>query len=158
MDDGLQIRFATVEDAPTIVFQRRAMFEEIRDHAPGKLDAMDAAYHDWVRDRLISGEYIGWFVINDVQEIVAGAGMWIQALMPNPMEATGYRGHVVNVYTSPDYRHRGLARRLMVTILDWCKAQGITSVTLNASQFGRPLYEALGFKQDNHMIISLLEQ
>jgi hypothetical protein len=41
----------------------------------------------------------------------------------------------------------------MVTLLDWCKAQGIKSVTLNASEYGRPLYESLGFEQDNHMII-----
>jgi GNAT superfamily N-acetyltransferase len=155
MEDGLRIRFASPEDAPTIVKQRRAMFEEIRDYSPDKLDAMDAAYLDWVRDLLVSGEYVSWLVINEAEEVVAGAGLWVQQLMPNPFESTGYRGHIVNVFTEPDYRHRGLARELMLTLLDWCKAHDVTSATLNASQFGKPLYESLGFEQDNHMIIHL---
>src|SRR5262249_9688942 len=137
--------------------QRRLMFEEIRDHDPARLDAMIASYREWVKERLTSGEYVGWFVVNEAQEAVAGAGMWVQQLMPNPFEASGYRGHVVNVYTETGYRHQGLARQLMVTLLDWAKAHGITSMTLNASVYGRPLYESLGFEQDNHMIKSLLD-
>jgi len=157
MDNAFQVWFATVDDASLIVRQRRVMFEEIRDFDPARLDAMDANYNVWVTDLLSSGNYVGWFVINEAQEVVAGAGLWIQRLMPNPREASGYRGHVVNVYTEPDYRHRGLARQLMVTLTDWAKAHGITSLTLNASDYGRPLYESLGFEQDNHMIKSLLD-
>ena len=153
MDSGLAIRFATLEDTPIIIKQRRAMFDEIAGYDPKKLDAMDVEYRHWVRERLACGEYMGWFVIDEAQEIVAGAGMWIQELMPNPFEALGKSGHVVNVYTEPAYRHRGLARELMIAVLNWCKTQGIKRVTLNASRFGRPLYESLGFEQDNHMIL-----
>ena len=153
MENGFQIRLAVVEDMPIIVRQRRAMFEEIDDYDPARLDAMSASYREWVSVLLASGEYKGWFVVTGSGVVVAGAGMWLQKLMPNPFEASGYRGHVVNVYTEPEYRHRGLARQIMVTVLDWCQAQGIRSVTLNASKYGRPLYESLGFKQDSHMII-----
>lgn len=152
MESGLVIRLATLEDIPIIIKQRRAMFDEIGGYDPAKLDAMDVKYRHWVSERLVDDEYMGWFVVNEAQETVAGAGMWIQELMPNPFEATGKSGHVVNVYTDPAYRHRGLARELMITVLGWCKVQGIKRVTLNASRFGRPLYESLGFEQDNHMI------
>src|SRR5690349_5850186 len=141
MDNGLQIRLATAEDIPIILRQRRLMFEEISDHDPAKLDAMTASYKEWLGELLASGKYVGWFVVNDAEEVVAGVGMWVQQLMPNPYEASGYRGHVVNVFTEPEYRHRGLARQLMVTLLDWAKAHGITSMTLNASVYGRSLYE-----------------
>src|SRR5215475_6365803 len=119
MDNGFQIRLATVDDVPIILRQRRAMFEDIRDYDPAKLDAMATNYAIWVRERLTSGEYVGWFVTNEAQEVLAGAGMWVQQLMPNPYEASGYRGHIVNVYTEAGYRHRGLARQIMVTLLDW---------------------------------------
>jgi GNAT superfamily N-acetyltransferase len=153
MDNGFEIRLATVQDIPIIIKQRRAMFDDIGGYDSDRLDAMNIQYAQWVKERLTCNEFMGWFVINENRDVVAGAGLWIQELMPNPFEASGYRGHVVNVYTDPEYRHRGLARQLMLTVLDWCKAQGIKSVTLNASEFGRPLYESLGFKQDNHMII-----
>ena len=33
----------------------------------------------------------------------------------------------------------------MAAIHDWCRAEGISSLALNASTFGQPLYEALGY-------------
>jgi len=62
---------------------------------------------------------------------------------------------VVNVYVQPAYRRNGLARRLMVAILDWCRAQGIERIALHASNMGRPLYESLGFTATNEMVLYL---
>jgi GNAT superfamily N-acetyltransferase len=50
---------------------------------------------------------------------------------------------------------RGLARRLMDTMLAWCRAQGMHSIYLHASDHGRPLYESLGFTATNEMRIVL---
>ena len=49
------------------------------------------------------------------------------------------------MYTEPEHRRRGLARRLMAEMIAWCRAAGLGSVSLHASDAGRPLYEALGF-------------
>ena len=34
----------------------------------------------------------------------------------------------------------------MTAIHDWCRTQGIKSIALNASEDGRPMYEALGYR------------
>jgi len=65
------------------------------------------------------------------------------------------RATVLNVYTEPAFRNRGLARRLMHAVIDWCRAQGLASVQLHASDAGRPLYESLGFGATNEMRLSL---
>ena len=62
---------------------------------------------------------------------------------------------IVNVYTEPAYRRRGLARRLMIAMLDWLRQQGYGTVSLHASDYGRPLYESLGFKVTNEMRLQL---
>jgi hypothetical protein len=31
-------------------------------------------------------------------------------------------------------------------IHDWCRKAGISSVALNASEFGQPLYESMGYQ------------
>jgi predicted GNAT family acetyltransferase len=62
---------------------------------------------------------------------------------------------IVNVYTEPDHRRRGLARRLMVTMLDWLRQEGYGTVSLHASDYGRALYESLGFRATNEMRLQL---
>ena len=150
----LALRAATVDDAATITAHRRHMFEAMGGYDSAGLDAMDAAFEPWVRARLESGAYRGWLAL-DGEAIVAGAGLWVMPWAPGPVDPADRRGVVYNVYTEPAYRGRGLARRLMVALLDYCRAQCITTVVLHASDAGRPLYESLGFQGTNEMRLSL---
>src|SRR2546426_186392 len=59
------------------------------------------------------------------------------------------------MYTDPAYRRRGIARRLMEKMVEWLIGQGFCEVSLNASDFGRPLYEQLGFRPTNEMRLAL---
>jgi GNAT superfamily N-acetyltransferase len=52
------------------------------------------------------------------------------------------------VLTLPEYRGRGLARRLMEHSLDWIRARGVAWVKLDATDMGRPLYARLGFEDE----------
>jgi GNAT superfamily N-acetyltransferase len=57
------------------------------------------------------------------------------------------QAHILNMYTEAGYRRYGLAKSLMKTMVHWCQEEGIGSVTLNASEAGKPLYEKLGFAE-----------
>ncbi len=63
------------------------------------------------------------------------------------------RGNILNVYTEPEFRRRGLARRLTQAAMDWGKANGVDCVILHGSGDGRALYEPLGFEPTNEMRI-----
>lgn len=52
------------------------------------------------------------------------------------------------VLTLPEYRRRGIARALMEHALADCQAHGIGCVKLDATDLGRPLYAALGFRDE----------
>lgn len=52
------------------------------------------------------------------------------------------------VLTHPDYRRLGFARRLMRHALAYVRECGIVTVKLDATDAGRPLYEALGFRSE----------
>jgi GNAT superfamily N-acetyltransferase len=58
---------------------------------------------------------------------------------------------ILNVYSEAEFRRRGIAQRVMQTILEWIRAYGLQSVNLHASEEGRALYEKLGFVQTNEM-------
>ncbi|MEW5717561.1 MAG: GNAT family N-acetyltransferase [Chloroflexota bacterium] len=149
------IRVATVADAPIIVAHRRAMFEDMGERAQDKLDALSAAFETWVTERLARGEYHGWLAMDAQNQVIAGAGLWLLAWPSTPHDQSAQRGYIFNVYTQPVFRRRGLARQLMHVILDWCRAQSIRVVGLHASDDGRALYEALGFKPTNEMRLKL---
>ena len=62
---------------------------------------------------------------------------------------------ILNMYTEPEFRRRGLARMLMEKMIAWCREQGYNTVSLHASDKGRPLYEALGFRPTNELRLAL---
>lgn len=69
---------------------------------------------------------------------------WV-TVMPTYSHPTGKRAHIMNVYTRSEFRRMGVARRMMERLLAQAGLRGATSVTLDATKDGRPLYEELGF-------------
>jgi GNAT superfamily N-acetyltransferase len=52
------------------------------------------------------------------------------------------------VLTGPEYRRRGLARRLMERAIDYAAAREAAWIKLDATDMGRPLYLQLGFEDE----------
>jgi GNAT superfamily N-acetyltransferase len=152
---GILIRAAFPGEAPLIVAQRRAMFAEIRQLPTEQLDAMEAAFGPWVAERLKRGDYHDWFGAIEDGQVVAGAGVWLMDWPPHMMHVEPRRANILNVYVQPNYRRRGLARALTETALDWCRQNGVRMVILHASDAGRSIYDALGFKATNEMSLLL---
>ncbi|MBI5667377.1 MAG: GNAT family N-acetyltransferase [Chloroflexi bacterium] len=151
MDSTFTIQQATLADAPIIVAHRRRMFEDMGFDDTAILDAQEREFTGWLRERLENGRYRGWLAVNAAGEVVAGAGLWLLDWPPGPMGLAPFRGYILNVYTEPAYRKRGLARRLVQATIDWCHVQGIYAISLHASDEGRSVYESLGFAPTNEM-------
>lgn len=60
----------------------------------------------------------------------------------------GTKGYVTNVYTDPAYQGEGIASDMMIRLIEAAKARGIDTLTLEATEEGKPLYEKLGFTDD----------
>ncbi len=146
------IRPATVGDAALIATQRRAMYVDAVSPLPPTLDAMQAAFEPWVRERLANGIYRGWLGEADGVPI-AGAGLWIMDFPPHFLDVQPARGYLLNFYVDPNYRGQGLARRLLDLCIAEAKHLNLRVLTLHASKFGRPVYERSGFRNNNEMIL-----
>ena len=145
MHDKYQIRLANQNDAATIAQHRVLMFREMGAVSDREIDSLMHSTALWVQQELAEKRYVGWLA-EDQEQIVAGAGIHLRLLPPGPnCMNVGRWGHIVNVYTYPKHRRRGIARRLMAEAIRWCAAQALDHVTLTASDQGRSLYEKLGF-------------
>ena len=76
---------------------------------------------------------------------VACATLCYKTYIPTPRHPTGRRAHLMNVYTDPGYRRRGLARRLLTMLHREAETRGVTEITLDATEEGRRLYESMGY-------------
>lgn len=156
---GYTLREATPLDIPALVGHRRRMFEDmaaLHGEAPvaADLDAMDVAYACQLQRMLADGSLRAW-VIEAEGRIVAGGAILIAEWLPRPRDLTRRLAYLHSVYTEPEHRRRGLARRIVQTAIEACRADGLRRLTLHASDEGRPLYESLGFQQTNEMRLVL---
>jgi GNAT superfamily N-acetyltransferase len=118
---------------------------------------MQGTAERFLPEALARGQYRGWLAETADRRVIAGAGIAIAAWPGSPDDPAPRRAWILNVYTVPEFRRRGIARRLMETVVAWCREQGFRSVALHASQFGRGLYEQMGFRPTNEMRLRLKE-
>ena len=89
------------------------------------------------------------FVVREEQTIVACAFLLVIEKPMSPAFINGKTGTVLNVYTCPDYRHKGYARLIMETLLEEAKKLQLSVVDLKSTDDGYHLYKAVGFADDN---------
>lgn len=129
------MRPATPADAEAIALHRY----------PEQADAGERpVYAAWVAGALERGVYLGWLA-EDGEEVVAGAGLTLLEWGPSRGDPRPWRGRVVNVWTRPDQRRRGLARALVALCLEAARERGVSRVSLGTTPQARALYENLGF-------------
>jgi GNAT superfamily N-acetyltransferase len=138
------IRFATIADSAVLVQHRELMFREMGWECDYAL--MARHYASWLEDTIPSGSYVGWVATpNGDSKVVSSSGIIVVPWTPGPFAMDPRLAWIVNVYTDHPHRGRGLARRLMHEMHDWCRANGVQRTALNASTAGQPIYESMGY-------------
>ena len=147
----IKIREAMSGEAATILHHRRSMFRDMGEGTVEELDRMLDAARPWLTRALADGSYRHWLALDSSNHVVGGGGVLLCPWPANPKDPCTQRAVILNVYTEPEFRKRGVARQVMLVILGWLKAQGLRAANLHASQEGRHLYEKMGFEATNEM-------
>jgi len=151
----IQIRMAGVEDLKHILHHRRAMFEEMGFRDTAVLDRVDDLSREYFSEALRLGRYRGWLAEESNGQIVGGGGIVIADWPGYPGENHAERAWILNMFTEAGARRRGVAKRLLEVMIEWCRKRGFSALSLHASAAGRPLYETVGFQQTNEMMLKL---
>ena len=96
-------------------------------------------------------------IASDGETLVGCASLSYTWIMPTFSHPTGNRAHLMNVYTRADYRRRGISKKMVEILIDEAKENGVTEISLDATEMGRPLYESLGFKASDSCMVMDLE-
>ncbi|MGH6911232.1 MAG: GNAT family N-acetyltransferase [Phenylobacterium sp.] len=147
-------RPVTPADLDLVCRHRHEMFK-----ASGRTDEalapMSAAFRDWLKPRLASGDYFGWIAMEGAAP-VAGLGMMVIDWPPHPSHPEqAARGYILNVFVEQERRGQGIAKALMERAMAEGRRRGLQYMILHATAQGRPMYEGLGWAQTSEMSISL---
>jgi GNAT superfamily N-acetyltransferase len=137
---------ATVDDLELLIRHRRGMMEDIGRYPKELFDQHDRDYEPWARQRLESGELVGFIAYADGRA-VASACLWMKERQPVPGFPGGRVPYLMSVFTERDCRNQGHAGKLTLVALEWAKEKGYPMVALHASSMGRGVYEKLGFQR-----------
>ncbi|MGD0791551.1 MAG: GNAT family N-acetyltransferase [Terriglobales bacterium] len=151
MPADITIREAAPNESAIILHHRRSMFRDMGEGTPDELDRMVEVARDWLARALADRSYRHWLALDGSGRVVGGGGVLLCPWPASPKDPCTQRAVILNVYTEQEFRKRGIARQIMLAILEWLKEQGFRAVNLHASTEGRPLYERLGFEPTNEM-------
>jgi GNAT superfamily N-acetyltransferase len=148
---GITIRQATAGESDIILHHRRSMFRDMGEGTVEELDRMVDVARPWLENAMADDSYHHWLAVEASGRVVAGGGVLLSSWPANPKDPCTQRAVILNVYTEPEFRKRGVARLVMLTIVDWLKQKGFRSANLHSSKEGRALYEKLGFEATSEM-------
>lgn len=154
---NLRYKKATLEDIDILTETRievlRAANRLSDDVDMTKLKKQSYIYY---QRALQDGSHIAYLVFDGSIFIGTGGVSFFQ-VMPTYHNPSGYKAYIMNMYTSPEYRRRGIAWKTLDMLIKDIKNIGITAISLEATDMGCPLYEKYGFvKSNNEMELSNL--
>ena len=107
--------------------------------------------YDYYNKALRNGTHIAYLVFDKSRVIGAGGVSFFQ-VMPTYHNPSGKKAYIMNMYTSPEYRRKGIAYKVLDMLVKDAKSMGISAISLEATVMGLPLYEKYGFtKMKNEM-------
>jgi len=155
MNSEISLRPAITGDVPEILRQRCRMYQDMGPTDAAGLAGMVSSSEAYLRSALADGSVRAWLAITPQGRAAGGGMVSITPRLSRPYFSQCREASILNVYVYPEFRRRGIARRLMQTMIEWCRAEGFPHVSLHASKDGRPLYESLGFEPSSELRLKL---
>lgn len=130
------------------------------NNLPAETDMSEIACstRTYYQTALADGSHTAYLVF-DGDNVVGTGGLSYFQVMPTCHNPSGRKAYLMNLYTAPLYRRRGVASQVLRLLLEDARAKGVTAVSLEATAMGRPLYEEFDFvPMENEMELLLKEK
>jgi len=154
----IELKKVGIEHLKILVDLRIEFIKDIHPEIDLKLlEKIKKTTFTYFNELINNNSYIGFMGTNENSENVCTAGLLIYYLPPLNNENYRKIGHVLNFYTKPAYRKKGIGLKLMNFIKNTAKDEKINRLVLNSTKMGFPIYKKAGFiePEDKAMLIEL---
>ena len=152
----IEYRKAVIDDVEELVRLRIAFLNEVKNIESGYSDpAMEYNLKEYFINNMSTNCFIAWLAVKD-GAIVGTSGICFYALPPSYKNISGNSAYIMNMYTLPDYRGKGIAPALFKKLVAEAADRSCKKISLHATDMGKPVYLKFGFKvTDNEMVLNL---
>ena len=89
------------------------------------------------------------YIAEENNEIISSVFLVIIEKPANPTFMSGKIGNILNVYTKPEYRKKGIAGQLMKSAINEAREMNLSYIELKSTKAGFNLYKELGFEEEH---------
>lgn len=146
---SLTFKKATIDDID-ILTETRTLVLRAANRLPDDTDMREVRQqsYEYYKKALCDNSHLACLVF-DEETFVGAGGVSFYQVMPTCHNPSGRKAYIMNMFTHPNYRRRGIAYKTLDLLVGAAKDRGITAISLEATESGRPLYEKYGFRKMN---------
>lgn len=140
------LRAATIEDLEFLVEVRMEVLDSVfGPELQADVAELTEANRAYYESALPSGEHIACLAF-DGEEFLGCGGLCLYREMPSPDNESGRCGYLMNVYTRPQHRRKGVGAAVVEWLVAHAREQGVEKLSLETTVAGQAVYESAGFK------------
>ncbi|RHW35003.1 GNAT family N-acetyltransferase [Lysinibacillus yapensis] len=141
----MDFRVATVDDLEVLISLReQLLIDEGQDSSNTIKDELKGFFTKQLSDDLL----VQWLV-EDGDTVMATGGVQFISFPPSFQNPSGRRGYILNMYTHPNYRKQGLAKKLLNLCIEEARQRNVYHLFLISSEMGKPVYKKYGFSEND---------
>jgi GNAT superfamily N-acetyltransferase len=109
------------------------------------------ALKDYYNRHMKDGTFVSWLAFDD-NKIIGTSGMSFVEKPPYFGCPSGKMGLLSSMFTSQDYRRKGIAKELLSRVVDEARQYGCGTIQITASDMGVLLYTNFGFVKNGNFM------
>jgi GNAT superfamily N-acetyltransferase len=140
------IRIVEEPDIPLMTAARISYLTEMQGERPDAYKTeLQHNLQVFFQQAMKEGSFIA--LLAEYEGNVVSYGAMILKKIPGDFNQSTYlEGDILNMYTLPEYRRKGISSRILEELMKEAKAMGVSKVALHCSKDGEPLYRKYGFE------------
>lgn len=146
-DENMELTYkkATLEDIDLLTATRVQVLKAANKLADGTdMGEVEKQSYAYYQKALLDGTHIAYLIF-DGDRLAGTGGVSFFQVMPTYHNPSGKKAYIMNMYTACEYRRKGIAYKTLDMLVKDARRNGITAISLEATEMGRPLYEKYGF-------------
>jgi GNAT superfamily N-acetyltransferase len=155
-NDRINYRRANVDDIEILIDFRVRFLNELYNHPEDdETEILKKALEEYFSEAIPSNEFIAWLAEYG-GKIIGTSGMvaWQMPARYGGLES-GKLGYILNLYTTPEARKKGICTRLLNELIKEAKSLGLKYLHLHASEEGINIYRKAGFSKPDQIELKL---
>lgn len=154
--EKISYRMANIDDVEALVSYRIRFLNELYNHPEDdETETLRKSLREYFSRAIPSNDFVAWLAEYNGKVIgTSGMVIWRRPANYGGLES-GRLGYILNLYTLPEARKKGICTRLLNELIKEAKLLGLKYLHLHATEDGISIYRKAGFVEPDQIELKL---